>query len=117
MLLNLVRAEVVRLSQSKVIHNDTNRKISLTIFIGGRNPGAVEAYGTRKLELEPEQSEEVSYGDVLHPFIEGMEIKRQLDGVESSHRIMINGENSRFDRVINEAELISLSAVEAAFKE
>lgn len=103
------------MTQSKLFHNDTNHPVFLTIYIGGRSPGAIEDYGTRKLALRPEQMEEVSYGDMLHPFIEGMEITRQIEGVTSSYRLMIEGESPLFDQMVNETDLVSLSAIEAAF--
>ncbi len=105
------------MTQSKLFHNDTSRPVSLTIYIGGRNSGAVEAFGTRKLVLEPEQAEEVSYGDLHHPFIEGVEITRQVAGVESSYKVMVNGGSPLFEKIVNETDLISLSTIEAAFQQ
>jgi len=96
-------------SETKSIFNDTSSAVELTIYVAGRQGGQVQEFGTRQFSLASGETIDVEYGDLHHPFLEGVMIKSEISGVEISQKLMVKRQDSDFDQALNVPNVIALS--------
>jgi len=96
-------------SETKSIFNDTSSAVELTIYVAGRQGGQVQEFGTRQFSLASGKTIDVEYGDLHHPFLEGVMIKSEISGVEISQKLMVKKQDSDFDQALNVPNVIALS--------
>ncbi len=95
---------------SKTICNDTESPMRITLYVGGRTNG-FESYGTREVELVPGQVMDVDFGDIRHPYLNGIKTETLVAGMSVTNQIMVEEHESDFDLYLNGDEHIMTSTL------